>query len=119
MTLLDTVMLGTYRTHGIRTSSPAPSGSTAPRRPAAARGDSQLQRVGLAIGPFELAGNLPLGNQRLLEIARALAAETRALVLDEPAAGLRRSEKRACATAQSLRGEKASPSCWSSTTWTS
>ena len=53
----------------------------------------QLQRVGLADRAFELAGNLPLGNQRLLEIARALAADPALLMLDEPAAGLRSGEK--------------------------
>ena len=53
----------------------------------------QLQRVGLADRAFEQAGNLPLGNQRLLEIARALAADPALLMLDEPAAGLRSGEK--------------------------
>jgi branched-chain amino acid transport system permease protein len=53
----------------------------------------QLQRVGLADRAFGLAGNLPLGSQRLLEIARALAADPALLVLDEPAAGLRAGEK--------------------------
>ena len=66
----------------------------------------QLERVGLGDKPFELAGNLPLGNQRILEIARALAADPALLVLDEPAAGLRRQEKQALAELlRSLRAE--------------
>src|SRR6185312_3245959 len=66
----------------------------------------QLDRVGLGGRPYDLAGNLPLGNQRLLEIARALAADPILLVLDEPAAGLRRQEKLALANLlRSLRDE--------------
>jgi branched-chain amino acid transport system permease protein len=53
----------------------------------------QLARIGLEGRADELAGSLPLGTQRILEIARALAADPVLLVLDEPAAGLRRKEK--------------------------
>jgi branched-chain amino acid transport system permease protein len=55
----------------------------------------QLERIGLGERAHELAGSLPLGTQRILEIARALAADPVLLVLDEPAAGLRRKEKMA------------------------
>jgi branched-chain amino acid transport system ATP-binding protein/branched-chain amino acid transport system permease protein len=93
MTLLDTVLLGAYG----RTSSGFFAGTLRLDRAEEARARAeaiwQLQRVGLADRAFELAGNLPLGNQRLLEIARALAADPALLVLDEPAAGLRPPEK--------------------------
>jgi branched-chain amino acid transport system ATP-binding protein len=48
----------------------------------------RLELVGLADKAEEDAGSLPLGQQRLLELARALAAEPALLLLDEPAAGL-------------------------------
>lgn len=52
-----------------------------------------LGRVGLREQAAEKAGNLPLGQTRLLEIARALVAAPTVLLLDEPAAGLRFGEK--------------------------
>ena len=55
----------------------------------------QIERCGLGAVADHLAGSLPLGQQRVVEIARALASQPAALLLDEPAAGLRHLEKQA------------------------
>ena len=58
----------------------------------------RARRAGLTIWP----ATLPLGRQRILEVARALAADPALIILDEPAAGLSRPEK--LALAELLRG---------------
>jgi branched-chain amino acid transport system permease protein len=93
MTLLDNVLLGTYS----RTRSGFLAGAIrldrGEEKSAKCEALQQLQRVGLAEKAGEPAGNLPLGQQRLLEVARALAADPVLVILDEPGAGLRRLEK--------------------------
>jgi len=106
MTLLENVMLGAH----MRTSAGMAAGALrtdrAEERAIRAEAMRQLRRVGLDDRPYDLAGNLPLGRQRLLEVARALAANPILLLLDEPAAGLRRAEKQSLADLlRALRAE--------------
>ena len=54
---------------------------------------SCLEQVNLGHKAYELAGNLPYGEQRRLEIARALAIKPEIILLDEPAAGMNPQEK--------------------------
>jgi branched-chain amino acid transport system permease protein len=64
-------------------------------RDARVRAQRLLEFVGIPHRAGDLARNLPYGDQRRLEIARAMATSPRLLLLDEPAAGMNPSEKQA------------------------
>ncbi|QDP78863.1 ATP-binding cassette domain-containing protein [Nocardia otitidiscaviarum] len=97
MTALENVVVGTDARH--RTSVPGALFRTARHRreehDAIERGMALLEFVGIAPRAVEKARNLSYGDQRRLEIARALATEPKLLCLDEPAAGFNPSEKSA------------------------
>ncbi|MGX1774451.1 ABC transporter ATP-binding protein [Nocardia brasiliensis] len=97
MTALENVVVGTDARH--RTSVPGAIFRTARHRreehDAIERGMALLEFVGIAPRAVEKARNLSYGDQRRLEIARALATEPKLLCLDEPAAGFNPSEKSA------------------------
>jgi ABC-type branched-subunit amino acid transport system ATPase component len=97
MTALENVVVGTDARH--RTSVPGALMRT-PRhrreeRDAIDRGMALLEFVGVGGRATEKARNLSYGDQRRLEIARALATEPKLLCLDEPAAGFNPAEKEA------------------------
>jgi branched-chain amino acid transport system ATP-binding protein len=63
------------------------------RRKTASLADAAIERLGLGGVRFERTGSLPYGTQRRVEIARAICSSPRFLLLDEPVAGMNRSER--------------------------
>ena len=90
MTLVENVLVGRHsRTRaGIVSAALTLPRHRSEEREALKAAHEVLRRVGLDDRADEQAGNMPMGERHLLEIARALAAEPRLLLLDEPAAGL-------------------------------
>ncbi|MFH1991221.1 MAG: ABC transporter ATP-binding protein [Pseudomonadota bacterium] len=94
MSVLENIMLGCHTR--VRTSFVAAGFCL----PGARRKEAQIQEramkilkfIGLADKSNDPAGSLPLGEQKILEIGRALASEPELVCLDEPAAGLNETE---------------------------
>lgn len=95
MTALENVMVGAHiRTHaGIFGALFRPRWVKVEEKKIAKQAHRLLQFFGLGSKAREPARNLSYGQQRKLEIARALACEPKLLLLDEPAAGMNPSEK--------------------------
>jgi len=97
MTALENVMIGVDSRH--RTSVPGAlfGGARRRREERESRDEARrlLRLVGIEHRSADLARNLPYGDQRRLEIARAVATRPQVLLLDEPAAGMGASEKQA------------------------
>lgn len=94
MTVLENVMLGRHtRTRsGFWATGLRFPGMRSEERNIHKKAEAFLDLVGLADASRLQAGTLPLGKQKILEIARALATEPRLLLLDEPAGGLNMTE---------------------------
>ena len=108
MTVLENVMVGCHiqgRAEMLAAAVRARSAKAEEAR-LTARSSDILHTVGLEDRADELAANLPVGQQRLLEIGRAIAMDPKLLLLDEPAAGLTTRETTTlCHLVQRVRDE--------------
>ena len=91
MTALENIQVGRFcRTRGglLAALGRIPGRLSATEATTLQRAEELLVRVGLSARRHTLAGELPLADQRRLEIARALATDPQLLLLDEPVAGM-------------------------------
>jgi ABC-type branched-subunit amino acid transport system ATPase component len=100
MTVLENVLIGLDRTipGGVPAMLIRTPGNRQAEADARAMAMRELEFVGLASDANRIAGQLPYGDQRRLEIARALATGAELLLLDEPAAGMNPAETSDLAT---------------------
>ncbi len=97
MTVLENVALGTYTRSSRGVLSSMLRTNRVEEQRLMKEAQRQLERIGMGAFLHEQAGNLAMGPQRLMEIARALCCDPALLLLDEPAAGLRHKEKQGLA----------------------
>ena len=95
MTVLENVMVGAHAStrHGFWEAFLRLPRHRREERVILERAERALDRVGLAGEASRLAESLPVGQQRAVQVARALCGEPRLLLLDEPASGLRAAER--------------------------
>jgi branched-chain amino acid transport system ATP-binding protein len=95
LSVLDNVRIGAqlHHPHGLWSSILRTGRMIADERAIEMKSRELLEMFGLSSRANEQAKNLPYGDQRRLEIARALATAPKVLLLDEPAAGMNPQEK--------------------------